>query len=308
MSSNIFGYQGVNTPLESLTNGRYNVADYTTLRETVDARLSVLEKEQATPQNVTVTGSLTVTASNTQSGFITAAGAGSFGGSLYAASGISTNSGIIASSLISTGVGIQFPDSSIQTTAAVSLAPGSFTSSNIVVNASGAISSISSGVSLVPLTPGTYTNSTVTVNGSGIISAVSAGSNASAFVNLLITTASSGTTYIPSASTFKNTEIIVNGNNSFGINLLNLTCEDESAFPDGVRYVSITKAAVATGDYTITVSCPANTSGFPYRFYTASGQDIANYLLNTGKSGVTFMIYRNSVGSIKATVIKSLVN
>lgn len=271
MSQNIFGYQGVNTPLESLTNGRYNVADYTTLRETVDARLSVLEKEQAQPTNVTVLGSLTVTPSSTLPGSITATG------TISSSTGISTPGTIAGSFISSTFGGVQFPDLSVQTSA------------------------------LVPITPGSYTNTSITVNGAGVISSVASGSNAN-FVNLLIYASNPGTPLVPPSSTFKNTEIIVNGNNACTINLLNLTCEDQSAFPDGVRYVSITKTSVATGDYIVTVNCPLNTSGFPYRFYTASGQDVPNYSLSVGRSGATFMIYRNSPGSIKATVIKSLVN
>jgi hypothetical protein len=293
MSSNIFGYQGVNTPLESLTNGRYNVADYTTLRETVNARLSVLEKDQAQPTNVVVSGSLTVAASNTQSGFITAAGNGSFGGNIIGsgnasiAGGLSVTgnaainglSGIVVAGPVIANGGVQFADLSLQSTA------------------------------LVPLIPSTYTNSTIVVNSAGVISSVSSGTstNTNFFVSLINYDQSLGSINTPPASSFKNTEINLNFNNSCTVSLVNLTCEDAIAFPDGVRYVTITKTSVASGDYTVTVRCPNYGGPSGYNFYTISGQNVDSYSLNAGKYGVTFAIYKYASVQ-RRTVIKSLVN
>lgn len=59
MAGNIYGYQGVHTPLESVTQGRYTLADYTTMRTELTSRLIALENQGGfIPTNVEITGYL----------------------------------------------------------------------------------------------------------------------------------------------------------------------------------------------------------------------------------------------------------
>lgn len=263
MSSNIFGYQGVNTPLESLTNGRYSLADYTTLRETVDARLNTLEKQQATPENVVVNGSLSIVPNNIAGGYLTASGNGSFGGTLYAAANISTNAGLyveqnaeINQTLTSNGTifpmnGIEFPDGSTLTTAVNTSTP------TIYIQA-------------------LFYNQTL---------------------NQVIT---------PASSTFKTTEINLQYNNNCTVDLTNLNCEDATAFPDGVRYITVTKANMADDildDFNVTILCPQPN----YLFYGANASDVSSLTLSVGMYGVTFTVFSYAAGSQKRTYIKSIV-
>lgn len=104
MAQNIFGFQGVNTPLENLTNGRYTVADYTTLKETTNARLVALERQQLTPINVTLYGKVDIVPTNALPGNLSASGSAVIGGELNVGSNL-TLGGLIA-----------FPDGTLQTT------------------------------------------------------------------------------------------------------------------------------------------------------------------------------------------------
>ena len=80
MSSNIYGYQGVNTPLENLTNGRYTVADYTTLRKEFNARIKALENtSQYEPNAITVQSSIHVIPGANGDGSLSATGSATIG-------------------------------------------------------------------------------------------------------------------------------------------------------------------------------------------------------------------------------------
>jgi hypothetical protein len=260
MSQNIFGYQGVNTPLESLTNGRYNVADYTTLRETVDARLSVLEKEQATPNDVTVSGSLSVIATTTGIGSITAAGPGSFGSTLFSNGTFSSNGGL----LIAQGAQIG----------------GTLTSTDTIYPLAG-----------IEFPDGT----TLTTANSGTTTPI--------YVNALLYSQSLGSTITPASSSYKNTEINLQFNNACTVNLANLNCEDSTAFPDGVRYVSITKANIYDGQFDVVVSCPVGSAN--YTFYGPNQNDVTSITMGTGIYGITLFIFK--LGSVTRTYFKSIV-
>lgn len=59
MAGNIYGYQGVHTPLESVTQGRYTLSDYTSMRTELTSRLIALENQGGfIPTNVEITGYL----------------------------------------------------------------------------------------------------------------------------------------------------------------------------------------------------------------------------------------------------------
>jgi hypothetical protein len=263
MAQNIFGYQGINTPLASLTRGRYNVADYTQLREQFNARITALEKKQSSQQNEIISGYLQIIASSTQTGYLNVAGTGSFGGTLQSASTLSSLGGLsIAQNAAITGnctigglvevgaSGIQFDDGSVQTTAPQSIP--------------------------------------------------------ALFVNILFYDQTPGQNITPGVSLNKQTEIVFNYTNSCTLNLLNLQSDDTNAFPDGIRYVSVTKGDVAVTDYTVTILCPGFGGAQPYNFYTPSGADVSSYSLNVGKYGVTFMIA--TFGLNRRTYMKSLIN
>jgi len=83
MSSNISGFQGVNTPLQSMTNGKYTLADYTKMNTLFGARITALEKAVAfNPNNVTISGYVNVQPNASNAGTLTTAGAAQIGGNL----------------------------------------------------------------------------------------------------------------------------------------------------------------------------------------------------------------------------------
>lgn len=83
MSSNIWGYQGVNTPLESLTQGRYNVADYTEMRAEFGARIQALENAGGfVPTNVNITGYLNIVPGSSGYGYLTTTGYANIAGAV----------------------------------------------------------------------------------------------------------------------------------------------------------------------------------------------------------------------------------
>lgn len=385
MSQNIFGYQGVNTPLASLTRGRYNVADYTTLRQEFNARITALEKKQASQENEIIKGYLQIIASTTQTGYLSVASTGSFGGSLQTAGNLSAlgglsitqNATIGANAVVngqttlaktelytdydtSTTPSLLIQDTAENTKPRLYFLPNVPSAAfNPCVNTTGSSCIVSTNITgtALPqplfLTVQSTTASGVRIDGvstkinggAGEISVSGTGINmlgspvtistAANFQSVINTSASGiqfsdgsiqttapqnapaiivtdlyynqnlGDIITPAANSSKQTELVLNYNNSCTINLLNLTAEDATAFPDGVRYVSITKAAVAVGDYTVTVNCPSSGSPSAYPFYTPSGQNVSTYSLNVGKYGVTFIITK--FGS-RRTMIKSLVN
>lgn len=396
MSSNIFGYQGVNTPLESLTNGRYNVADYTTLRETVDARLSVLEKDQAQPTNVTVSGSLSVVASNTNAGTLTVANTGSFGSTLFANGTMSSNGGLliaqngqIGGTLTSTGImyplsGIEFSDGTTLNTATTTEAPTIYvdalfysqTLNQVIVPAGSTYKSTEinlqynnnctvdlsnlncedttafpDGVRYVSITKANMADDllndyvvtllcpspnylfygasisdvntiTIPVGVYGTTLAIflfNAGTQRRTYVKSIVRTPPNtyvacmqagpvlNATYTPVAGPEKTSEIFLNSNYDCIVNLVQFTCEDTDAFPDGVRYVTIYKSNYWVGDYVVTIQCPGYGSGIQYPIYSKDGAGTTTYTLGLGSFSVTFVMRLNT-GPDRRTLVKSLVN
>jgi len=386
MSQNIFGYQGVNTPLASLTRGRYNVADYTQLREQFNARITALEKSDSLQQNEIIQGYLQIVASSTQTGYLSVASTGSFGGSLQTAGNlnalgglsISQNATIGANAVVngqttlaktelytdyetSTTPSLLIQDTAENTQPRLYFLPNVPSAAfNPSVNTSGSSCIVSTNITgtALPqplfLTVQSTTASGVRidgistkirggageifVSGTGINlqgspvtistqanfqNVINASANGIQFSDGSIQTSAPQTSpaivvndlyysqttneviTIPAASN-KQTEIVLNFNVNCTVQLLNLDTEDATLFPDGIRYVSISKANMAAGDYTVTVQCPAFGGAFPYTFYTQSGANASTYSLNTGKYGVTFMITK--FGNNRRTLIKSLVN
>lgn len=83
MSNNIWGYQGLQTPLENLTRGNYNVADYTNMRKEFGARIQALENSGGfQPTNITMYGYLDLIPGSAGNGDLSVAGTSVMNGSL----------------------------------------------------------------------------------------------------------------------------------------------------------------------------------------------------------------------------------
>ena len=109
MSSNISGFQGVNTPLQSMTNGKYTLADYTKMNTTFGARITALEKATAfNPNNVTIGGSLSIQPNSTQAGTLSVASNGTINGSLTVAKTLTVTQNAIVNGALSVAGAITF--------------------------------------------------------------------------------------------------------------------------------------------------------------------------------------------------------
>lgn len=292
MSSNIFGYQGVNTPLESLTNGRYNVADYTTLREEVNARLYSLEVKAADTQDLDVSGYISVAASSTHSGYITAAGNGSFGGTLYSTNNLGTAAGLSVAGNAAIGLNLQCNGDELLTgdltVGGEEILTGDLTVGGVVnVSANGihfSDNTVQTTAAMTPVSP-------------------------TLFVLPYFYDQLAGQTFIPPYTTNKIVEINFQYNASCNLRLDNFYCESLGDFPDGVRYVTVCKPNMAAGDYTVTILRPTY-SGSNYNFYTTQASS-STYTLGIGKYSVTFVIYGPYAGvpfqSVRNVYVKSTV-
>jgi len=95
MSNNIWGYQGLQTPLENLTQGNYNVADYTNMRREFNARLQALENAGGfIPTNVSIQGYCSIVPGTNGFGNFSATGSTTLGGTLNVASTATFQSGV----------------------------------------------------------------------------------------------------------------------------------------------------------------------------------------------------------------------
>jgi hypothetical protein len=183
MSNNIWGYQGLQTPLENLTRGDYNVADYTNLRREFGARIQALENAGGfIPTNMTIQGFCKVTPGSGGGGYLTTDSYATIGGYLTVAGQVTCSAGLTVAGSITAGT---FTPTTVNTTSAVvsgNLNAGSITSGpttvtgNLTCN-SGIISGNGSGLTGVsgtdntklPTAGGIMTGS-LTVNAPGIIS------------------------------------------------------------------------------------------------------------------------------------------
>lgn len=95
MSNNIWGYQGLQTPLENLTRGNYNVADYTNMRKEFGARITALENTGGfQPTNIAITGFMDLVPGTAGNGDLTVAGTSVLNGSLTVSGNVVCNSGL----------------------------------------------------------------------------------------------------------------------------------------------------------------------------------------------------------------------
>jgi hypothetical protein len=102
MSNNIWGYQGLQTPLENLTKGDYNVADYTNMRKEFNARLQALENQGGfIPTNVSIQGYCNIVPGSNGFGNFSATGSTILGGTLSVASTATFLSGVSVAGALS---------------------------------------------------------------------------------------------------------------------------------------------------------------------------------------------------------------
>jgi hypothetical protein len=102
MSNNIWGYQGLQTPLENLTQGNYNVADYTNMRREFNARLQALENAGGfTPTNVSIQGFCNIVPGTNGFGNFSATGSTILGGTLNVASTATFQGGVTVAGALS---------------------------------------------------------------------------------------------------------------------------------------------------------------------------------------------------------------
>lgn len=184
MSNNIWGYQGLQTPLENLTQGNYNVADYTNMRKEFSARLSALENAGGfQPTNVTISGFCSVVPGSQGYGNLTTSGYAQVGGYLTVAGAVTCNAGLTVTGTLQAG-SLSFADISA-TSASISgnCSVGSLSSLGNITSSSGSITGlqfVGGGAGLtgvtgtdatkLPLTGGTLTGALTVSSGALTVS------------------------------------------------------------------------------------------------------------------------------------------
>lgn len=120
MSNNIWGYQGLQTPLENLTRGNYNVADYTNMRKEFNSRILALENAGGfQPNSVTMTGFLKIIPSSAGNGYLTIQGPATFGSTLSVASTANFLAPVTVNGGLSVTAGVTCNDAMVATSLTV---------------------------------------------------------------------------------------------------------------------------------------------------------------------------------------------
>jgi hypothetical protein len=365
MSNNIWGYQGLQTPLENLTRGDYNVGDYTNMRKEFNARITALENAGGfNPTNVVIQGFCNLVPGTQGFGDLIASGKGEFGGLLNVTGQVTCSSGLAVTGTLTAG---SFNPASVNTSAAVisgNLSAGTITSgdigctSNIYVsgvyngNGSGLTNVTANDPNKLPLTGGNLSgnlnvNGNVTVSGfgfrfigdgSGLTNvpsipdatklSLSGGSMTGPLTtqNIIVSNGYSitgngsqlstanlasfdnvggGPAWVPAANYSKYLHLVLNYSNAVTVRLQNMGFTGAN-FPDFNRTITITKKAVASGDYIMTLSLPAQ-SGYTWRWITpASDGGTANIQMLVGTSSFTFNLITNGFNEGYAILISSV--
>lgn len=166
MSNNIWGYQGLQTPLENLTRGDYNVADYTNMRKEFNARITALENAGGfNPTNVSIQGFCSLVPGTQGFGDLYATGKGEFGTTLKVTGAATFLSSVSAVNFIGNGsalVGVTSTDVTKLPLTGGTLT-GALNTQNITVNGGYSISGNGAGltnindITKLPLAGGTVT-------------------------------------------------------------------------------------------------------------------------------------------------------
>lgn len=259
MSNNIWGYQGLQTPLENLTNGQYSVADYTQMRREFGARITALENTGGfIPTNVSINGYCNVVPGTGGYGNFSVTGTSVLGGTLSVAQNATFNSNVTITGTLNAGT-ITFAN----------ISTGN-------VNATGSVTAAGN----ISTTAGKYIGNGCSL---GLVGEI----NVNQTLNQVIT---------PPANIAKQFNIILNYTANCTVQLTNLypTLTD---FPDSARYITIVKKGLASGAYSVTLSLPVQ-AGYTWYWATPTA-DFTTGTISMGASvfSYTFLVRTNGVNT-----------
>lgn len=290
MAGNIYGYQGVHTPLESITQGRYTLSDYTQMRTELGARLQALENIGGfIPNDVVITGFLNVEPGPNGAGQIVSTSSIT-GESLQIAlqancGNIVCNNTLVVGSTISS-VGSMAVGGNLQVTGAISgeslNVPHQATCGNIVCNTSLVVGSTISTVGGMAVGGNLQVTGVISGNGSGIT-----GVTATVISTFISKDQGLNENYSPPSNTTKQTTLALQYTNACTVSLANFSVSP-ALFPDGIRYFTIIKGANPTAPYTVTITPPLG-----YTFFSPSGANIASYSMGVTTYSLTMVIWTN---------------
>lgn len=171
MSSNISGFQGVKTPLQSMTNGKYTLADYTNMNTVFGARITALEKAVAfNPNNVTIGGYLNVQPNSTNPGNLSINNNALVSGALQVNKTATINQNLNVGGNLAVSGAISFVSTNINTLNSNTINnTGTITSGTFVGNGS-ALTSLPSDATKLSTSGGTMTGP-LTIGGNLIVNA-----------------------------------------------------------------------------------------------------------------------------------------
>jgi hypothetical protein len=140
MSSNISGFQGVKTPLQSMTNGQYTLADYTNLNRVLTARITALENATAfNPNNVTIGGFLNIQSNNTNPGNLSVTNNAQINGSAQINKSLTVNQNLNVAGNVVVAGNINFTSTTINTLNSTTI--NATTANTATINNSGTVTS-----------------------------------------------------------------------------------------------------------------------------------------------------------------------
>lgn len=169
MSSNISGFQGVNTPLQSMTNGGYTLADYTNQNRVFGARITSLEKAVAfNPNNVNIGGFLNIQPNTTQPGNLSVTNNAQISGSMQINKSLTVNQNVNVGGNLQVSGTMTFVNAAINTLNSTTITNTGIITSGTFVGNGAAVTNVND-TSKLPLTGGTLSGN-LTLNGGAIIS------------------------------------------------------------------------------------------------------------------------------------------
>lgn len=282
MSNNIWGYQGLQTPLENLTKGNYNVADYTNMRKEFNARLQALENQGGfIPTNVSIQGYCNIVPGTNGYGNFSVTGTTILGGTLSVAqsatfSGNVSVAGVLSISNVTTA----------QVTANSAVISGNITSTSgqFIGNGAGLTGVVATDNTKLPLAGGSMTGS-LAVRTVSVISGFPVynykGNRYTSFNN----SSPGGTFTVTQLNSSVHDYIRLEFNSACTVNLVNLVTTDNTYYQDQQRLATITKRFMSGADYAVTVLPPSG-----YTFFSKVASGAASYSIPLGVFSVTFMI------------------
>jgi hypothetical protein len=297
MSNNIWGYQGLQTPLENLTNGNYNVADYTNMRREFSARIQALENAGGfIPTNVNIQGYCNIVPGTNGYGNFSATGATILGGTLNVAQTATFQGGMTVSGTLSIA---NVSAGAVSASSATVSGNITSTAGQFIGNGAGLTGVVATDNTKLPLTGGTMTGSLSTQTVSVISGYNVFNYKVNKFTNFANTNAGPFTVLQQNSSVHD--YVRLTGTVACTVNLANLIITGSQFYQDGQRLVTITKCNNFLSNYTVTVNPPTG-----YLFFTLSNAGSSSYFIAANVFSVTFMI--SNVGGSNIVDMISNVN